>query len=455
MHVRRKPSLPAVLLSALLVPTLLLSGACATFGTRDAKQGLVVEAPDGLPDASRLNVGIRVFERGLPESGEEVPERVYPGIRSAESYYFPCLLRITLQRSKQWGDVFIVPRESGAIELTLRAEILESDGDRFVLDVQAMDARRFVWLEKRYRLETSELDYYEGIKEDPYQRMFNTIANDLAEARDRLAPEDLRAVQHVAALRFAEEFAPEAFSGYVEPDEDGLLRPVRLPAHGDPMYDRVMQARASESMFLDTLDGHYEGLCGRMTQSYLNWRAHAREEAIMYRQARQKKIASYVAIPILLAAIVTGGIASAGTAGAAEAIGILGGIAIAKLYSKAQEFGAEADLHRGALEELDDSFEAEVEPLVVETEGSTHRITGSVEEQYEEWRRLLKALYEAEAGVLTDLDTRIEYPDADAEDASGESPRTDAASDAPISSLGSPPYDSLGEGPEPGGEAAR
>lgn len=399
----------------LLLPVAFVVPACATFGSQQAEETVAIEAAPGLREAARIDVGIQVFERGLPSAGEDLPERVFPGIRGAEAYYFPCLLRITLQGTNQWGDVFLAPRESGGIELTLAAEIVESDGDQLVLDVQATDATGLVWLERLYQLDTSDFDYFPGAEADPYQRMFNTIANDLVEARDRLSPEQLRAIRNVAALRFAEEFAPEAFDGYLEPDDDGLLRPVRLPARGDPMLDRVMQARVSESMFVDTLNGHYEGLCSGMTESYLNWRGHSRNEAILYRSAGRKKVVAMVAIPVVIAAAVAGAMAGADVPGVSGASLILGGLAVAELYSKAQEYGSEADLHRATLEELDASFEVEVAPMVVETEGTTHRITGSVDEQYDEWRRLLRRLYEAEAGVLSDIDAHIERPQANAE----------------------------------------
>jgi hypothetical protein len=394
----------------LLLFPLLVFAACAGMGGSQVDRVGAIQAPPELPDGSRLDVGIRVFETGIPESEEDLPERVYPGIRSAEAYYFPCLLRITLQRTQQWGDVFLVPRESTGIELTLSAEIVESDGNRLVLDVLARDASQLVWLEKRYDLETEETDYYVPIKVDPYQHLFDTIANDLVAARARLSSDHLRTARNVAALRFAEEFAPDAFDGYLEPDEDGVLRPVRLPARNDPMHERIMQARASEAMFVDTLNGHYEGLCSGMTESYLNWRDHSRNEAVLYRKARRRRTAAIVAIPIVIGVVVAGAASGVGTAGVPELLGALGGVAVAQLFSKAREYGAEADLHRATLEELDASFATEVEPMVVETEGATHRITGSVDEQYEEWRRLLKELYLAEAGVVGELNAYIERP---------------------------------------------
>jgi len=70
----------------------------------------------------------------------------------------------------------------------------------------------------------------------------------------------------------------------------------------------------------------------------------------------------------------------------------------------------EADFHKDTLEELDRSFEAEVRPMVVAIEGRTVKLTGTVEEQYEEWRRLLRELYEAETGMPEHMDVHIEPP---------------------------------------------
>jgi len=53
------------------------------------------------------------------------------------------------------------------------------------------------------------------------------------------------------------------------------------------------------------------------------------------------------------------------------------------------------------LKELSDSFQNEVAPQVVDLEGQTLRLTGTAEEQYREWRRLLHQMYLEENGGLT------------------------------------------------------
>ena len=61
---------------------------------------------------------------------------------------------------------------------------------------------------------------------------------------------------------------------------------------------------------------------------------------------------------------------------------------------------AEAQMHMEALEELGQSLEDEVAPQVISLEDRSITLTGSVEEQYEQWREILADLYAAEVGQL-------------------------------------------------------
>jgi hypothetical protein len=62
---------------------------------------------------------------------------------------------------------------------------------------------------------------------------------------------------------------------------------------------------------------------------------------------------------------------------------------------------SDARIHAQVLKELSDSFQNEVAPQVVDLEGQTLRLTGTAEEQYREWRRLLHQMYIEENGGLT------------------------------------------------------
>ena len=57
-------------------------------------------------------------------------------------------------------------------------------------------------------------------------------------------------------------------------------------------------------------------------------------------------------------------------------------------------------MHMEAIEELGQSLESEVAPQVISLEDRTITLTGSVEEQYEQWREILADLYAVEVGQL-------------------------------------------------------
>ena len=70
----------------------------------------------------------------------------------------------------------------------------------------------------------------------------------------------------------------------------------------------------------------------------------------------------------------------------------------ALLYKNGMDISKEAEIHNEAIRELGDSLQAEVSPLVVEVQGRTVELTGSIEEQYQKWRKLLREIYINETG---------------------------------------------------------
>jgi hypothetical protein len=69
----------------------------------------------------------------------------------------------------------------------------------------------------------------------------------------------------------------------------------------------------------------------------------------------------------------------------------------------------EKRLHTETLEELSESFNDEVEPMIVEIQGTQHRLTGTADAQYAEWRDVLQRLFINETGLMPeDLDVFAE-----------------------------------------------
>jgi hypothetical protein len=59
---------------------------------------------------------------------------------------------------------------------------------------------------------------------------------------------------------------------------------------------------------------------------------------------------------------------------------------------------SDANAHKDAIAELSDSFGAQAAPMIINVEGEERRLTGTAAAQYEDWRRLLKEIYQAETG---------------------------------------------------------
>ena len=57
-------------------------------------------------------------------------------------------------------------------------------------------------------------------------------------------------------------------------------------------------------------------------------------------------------------------------------------------------------MNKEVIEELGSSFSSEAEPLVIEVDGETLRLSGTAEQQYTRWREILRKIYARESGLL-------------------------------------------------------
>jgi hypothetical protein len=88
----------------------------------------------------------------------------------------------------------------------------------------------------------------------------------------------------------------------------------------------------------------------------------------------------------------------------AGAVGIYAGGGLVK---SGLERRAEANIHSLALEELGQSLEAEITPQVIELEDRTVQLSGTIDDQYSQWREILSDIYAAE---IADLPTEVAPP---------------------------------------------
>jgi len=388
------------LLPLLLLLTLLQG--CSTLGpARTVADSVSLnKAAAELPEARLLDVWIELFEPGELPEGEEASKGLSREIREAEARYLPEQLRATMEHTGYWGAVRLVPQNTTGSELLVRGTILQSDGEFLVLKITALDATGREWFKRTYREEIEYTQYlhhgYDG--QEVFQPLYNTIANDLAEFRAQLTGAETTEIRRVAALRFAEDLAPDAFGGYLEAI-DGRYQLVHLPAADDPMYHRVQKIRERDFLLIDTLNGHIDNFSREMEQPYTEWRKARSEEATALRKLEREALTRQ----LLGAAAIIGAIAmqSSGSNSRYNSSVLRDTLILGGAYAIKTGFdkSSETAIHRDAIIELDQSFSSEVKPMVVEVEGKTHKLTGSAEVQYAKWRRLLKRIYATETGL--------------------------------------------------------
>ena len=358
----------------------------------------VLDAPNTLtPEAELLDVGVVILDPGI--SSVEDEEQVYPEVRKAEATFMAAELAEVLTEQGGWGAVRVVPDDRQFSDLLVRGTILQSDGEALEIKILVSDARGTLWLDKRYQGITSRYAYEQGtrVKQDPFLAVYRMIANDMLALFNRLPVGDRIAIRQVAEMRFARDFANGAFADYLEEDASGHISLRRLPAEGDPMLSRIRGLRQRHYVFVDTLQGHYTGFAENMYAPYQEWRKASYEETVALRELEAESQREMIAGG---AAIIAGVLAQSSgnrTARSAGAVGVIGGGALLK---RGLEKRAESNIHSLALEELGQSLDAEITPRVIELEDRTVRLSGNVEDQYDQWRELLADIYAAELAAL-------------------------------------------------------
>ncbi|HUG73494.1 MAG TPA: hypothetical protein VMK82_08740 [Steroidobacteraceae bacterium] len=389
----------------------LLSG-CVVQETRPLAKIEARQAMQVIPDAQRLDVVVHTFDPGIPEQLADnedalAKKRIYPELRGAEARYFPVVLRNTLESSAQWGAVRVAPESVQFVDLAVHGTIIEATGKRLELEITARDAAGRVWLDgKRYEGDADIGSYKTDASlkaRDPFQNVYSRIANDLLEARNALDAAALREVRQVAQLSFAADLAPEALGGYVQEDKTSkpaLKRVVRLPATNDPVAQRVERIRERDAGVIDTLDGYYTGFSEQMQQAYGDFRRTSYDEIDKEDRARSSaRTRTVLGAAAVLAAILVPSSCNSQSSCDLESVARYAGTAggIAGFLSGLQKY-ADARTHAQAFGELARSMQSEVAEQVVDVEGRSLRLTGSADEQYRQWREMLRD-YKAEQAV--------------------------------------------------------
>lgn len=382
----------------LVIICAVLSG-CSTSTIKNTQPTPITQSYAAIAEAELLNVGIQLFDPNVEVIKENDP-LTFVEIRNAESRFIPMQLMQALQTSAAWGAVRVIPTTIDTTDVLVKGKILSSDGERLKIFVAVSDATGKQWFEKTYDQKASRYAYRNtrpGVKlPGPFKNIYNTIANDMLEyRRKQFSSAQLRRIRVLSEMRFAQNFAPHTYSSHLQQNRHGEYEILRLPASNDPMFNRIRSIRDRDNLYIDTMQSHYEQFTNNMQSPYQEWRSMSYKEAIALRKLKREAMAN----TILGVASIVAGIAGAASdnrvARASTGVAIIGGASLIKSgFSKR----AEAEMHMQSLLELGASLEADIEPQVIELEDRTITLTGTAEDQYQQWRELLQKMHQLETG---------------------------------------------------------
>lgn len=397
--------------SPLLLLAAFVCSGCTVSEVVTAERTELEVASLDVPENMLLDVGIVNFDTGVAENNDSDDTGVYEEVRQAEARYIPYHLKTTLQETGFWGAVRVIPSRYVFTDVILSGKIERSDGEYVTLKIKAEDSKGREWYEREYSMQTGITSYADGRdrSEDPYQKVFNDIANDLKAYVSTIPADDIVRIRQVSELRFFGDLAPTAYGDYLATDKNGITSAVKLPARNDPMVDRLRRIRERDHLVIDTLNEHYANFYYGIAIPYESWRETAREQSIAYRQIKRA-----ATMRALLGVVVVAGSMSIDTSSssrsharakqATQYVGINRGI---NTIIDAWRLRSSADFNRENIKELSESFGAEAAPMVVKVEGESRRLTGTAEAQYESWRKLLKELYRSETGFSEAIDVGV------------------------------------------------
>jgi hypothetical protein len=359
--------------------------------------------------APALDVVIHPFDPG-PARGEPPSEfdeflallgfrrvalPVSSAVRRAESHYLPALLAQALADEGSWGAIWILPDAGSAADVDVRARIVQSDGGRLVLEVEAVDASGDPWLRQSYDQEMA-LEGYRIARAlpdaDPARPLFDAIARDLARERDRRGAGALRDLRRTTELRFASALAPDRFAPYLHRSDSGL-RSEEPPAELAPDLARARQLRRWDARVAQALTQQYTEQAGALREPYREWRTSSLEQLTAFRRSLRQAGASVAAAAVLLAAgAVLGN--NAGTEEAGDAIRAVFGLAGIYAAEPGVERVGEARARIERLAEQGGFLESRgAVPFVVALGEQRVRFTGTAGEQLQKWQQFLSAQF--------------------------------------------------------------
>jgi len=309
---------------------------------------------------------------------------LFTEISRKETQYLPYVLHNTLIASNQWGAVRVLPENDPSVDLLVHGTIFQSDGEVLDLAIRTTDSTGREWLNKRYMEVAAMSDYPDTTRFtpgrrfeannfiDPFQDVYDLIANDLQAARNAIDAGALAEIQLVAEMLYANDIAPDAFAHSLQINADGTRSVASLPADDDPMRKRIEEIRLRHYLFIDTVDDYYRALYDEMQPAYVLWRRFSLEQIQIETSDRLREFepANYSDSNNYLS--------------------------LTQRYDRYKW----SKIYEQEFTELASGFNNEIAPAILELNQQVHGLSGSMESQYRQWRGILQDIFRLETDSI-------------------------------------------------------
>tara|TARA_B110000014_G_scaffold258184_1_gene243908 strand:- start:578 stop:1774 length:1197 start_codon:yes stop_codon:yes gene_type:complete len=392
--------------SSLIIVLLIITNGCAS--TPSAGPSYTQnEATLPAKTENPLDVSIAVFNPGIPSNPDDFKDKgIWPELRRAEAMHMANKLQEVLADSQVFGAVRVTPDLTYSADIYIKAKIEKSNGEDVAIKISVIDSTgKIIIKNKTYKHRVQEYTFLntrnrvdEKLIVDPYQPVYVKIKNDITKKVNRIKGSKLEVIHTTTDLRFAQNFSPLAFSDILK-EKKGKYSLKGRPDANDPMLNRIQAIKYRDEIFIDTMQVHYSSFSDNMVPNYVIWQEEAYEDAKNAREAAAA--ASRAAFGALLAGIATVAIASQceGSSCVRDTAAI-GGALTGTLAAKSSKSSAESQIHKDKLNEIGRSLETTLSPSVIEMEDTTVTLTGNANEQFSQWRAILKKIYLAETSVV-------------------------------------------------------
>ncbi|GAA0363876.1 hypothetical protein GCM10009092_30310 [Bowmanella denitrificans] len=385
---------------------LLLSG-CQSTGRSSVAVGPGVgpQANQPLGDKKRayrydsnifLDVAVPVFDPGIPQDDAKLEEEgIWPQLRRSEANRFAVQTKRALENTGAFGAVTVVPNPQMTADLYVIGRIQESNSEDVKIKIELVDISGQKWDEEVFKHRVSKGFYRDKLNEgkDSYEPVFREIADYVYLQLLKRSEQRKQELKKIAAIRFAQSYAPEAFAGYLDTNRRGVVELKRLPDESDPMLARMAPLRVQDQLFFDRLQSQYEGFNAKTDESYHSWQKETLPEVAAAREARNAAVVQGILGAVLVGAAIANSDADS-TSSQILTAGV--GIGGALLIKNSLDKSAEARVHKAAIDEMGASLDIEMSPQVIKLNDENVELQGTAQEQYQQWQAHLHKIYQME-----------------------------------------------------------